>query len=175
MKKLLPWILAPALLVVIFGTIYVTVQQSQRSAANYPQIQLAEDSAAGLNAGGQPTTLVRGQVNMAASLAPFTIIYDKQGNVVAGSGYLDHQVAKVPLGVLQAAKTKTYNAVTWQPQAGVRIASVSVAAKGYYVLSGRSLKEVEKNESQSLQLTLIGGLLSVALLGAMLYTSSIKH
>jgi hypothetical protein len=60
------------------------------------------------------------------------------------TGYLDGKIPIVPLGVLENSKGKDYNFVTWQPKSGVRIASVSVSAKNYYVLSGRSLKEVEK-------------------------------
>ena len=70
----------------------------------------------------------------------------------------------VPYGVLTGADYQTYHSVTWQPQSGVRIASVTVKAKNYYVLSGRSLKEVEKNEDQALRLTLAGGSLSIAVL-----------
>lgn len=153
--------------VVTFGTIYATVQQAQRSGANYPQIQLAEDEAAQINSAGNiyaPSSF--SPVDMKASLAPFVIVYDKNGHVVSGSGYLDDKVPVAPIGMLQAAKGKEYHTVTWQPAKDVRIASVTVASKGYYVLSGRSLKEVEKNESRTLLIALIGGLLSLVLVGA---------
>jgi hypothetical protein len=175
MKKLLPWFGVLAVLVVVFGTVNTVVQQAQRRDANYPQIQLAEDTAAALDHGGKPLSLVHGNVDLAASLAPFTVIYDKSGNVIAGSGYLNGHVPRAPLGVLTASRSDTYNAVTWQPQAGVRIASVSVAANNYYVLSGRSLTEVEKNENVTFQYSLFGGLVSMVLFGLVLYTSSVKH
>ena len=44
MKEHLPWFASLAILVVVFGTIYGAVQQSQRSDANSPQIQIAEDT-----------------------------------------------------------------------------------------------------------------------------------
>jgi hypothetical protein len=165
MKKLIAGLCATGILVVIFGTIYGAVQQAQRSDANYPQIQIAEDTAAGLNRGDPPLLVANPNVNIATSLAPFTIIYDKKGGVFLSSGYLNNKAPKAPLSMLEDSKGKTYNAVTWQPQKGVRIASVTVAAKDYYVLSGRSLTEVEKNENHTLQIALIGGILSVILLG----------
>lgn len=58
--------------------------------------------------------------------------------------------------------------MTWEPQSGVRIASVTVAAKDYYVLSGRSLTEVEKNESETFRIAFIGGVLSLLVLGVVL-------
>jgi len=58
MKRLVPWFGAAVLLVVIFGTVYTVVQQSQRIGANYPQVQLAEDAAASLDKGANPNDLV---------------------------------------------------------------------------------------------------------------------
>lgn len=166
MKKFLWGITGALLLVVIFGTIYATVQQSQRSEANYPQIQLAEDVADGLDQKYQPELLVYGKVDMAKSLAPFTIVYNKKDSKVsAGSGFLDGKVPQAPKGVLGASKGVPYHDVTWEPKKGVRIAAVVVEAKDYYVLSGRSLREVEKNESRTLQIALIGGLISLLILG----------
>jgi hypothetical protein len=166
MKKLIAGLSAVGILVVIFGTIYTVVQQAQRNDANYPQVQIAEDTAAALNKGDPPLAIAGGNVNIATSLAPFTIIYDKKGNIFLGSGYLNNKTPKAPPSMLAESRGKPYNAVTWQPQKGVRIASVTVAAKNYYVLSGRSLAQVEKNETHTLQLSLVGGILSLLVLGA---------
>lgn len=164
MKKSWPWLGAVAILVIIFGTMYGVVQQSQRRGADYPQIQIAEDTAAELDGGAMPSSLAQGNVDMARSLAPFVIVYDKSGKVVTGSGYLDGKLPQVPIGVLQHARGKDYSVVTWQPKSGVRIAAVSTAAQKYYVLSGRSLTEVERNESLSFKLAFLGGLLSLLVL-----------
>jgi len=165
MKRLLPWLVGLALLFVVFCSMYAVTQQGQRSDANYPQIQIATDTAAALDNGDTPVALVNGNVNLKSSLAPFTLIYDKKGNPVMSSGILNNKVPKAPLGILTAAKDNDYHTVTWEPQKGVRIAAVTVAAKDYYVLSGRSLKEVEKNEAKTLQLALIGCIVSLMLFG----------
>ena len=163
----MPWFGATAILIVIFGTLYGVVQQSQRTDANYPQLQIAQDTAAALNQGDKPSTLVGARVNVGESLAPFTIIYAKSGQVVAGSGLLNGTVPRAPYGILTAANGRTFNYVTWQPQGGVRIAAVTVAANYYYVLSGRSLREVEANESHTLHISLLGGVASLIVLAAM--------
>jgi hypothetical protein len=118
-----------------------------------------------LNEGQDPSVLAKGKVDVGSSLAPFVIIYDISGHVVNGSGYLNGSVPTVPLGVLTAANSKPYNAVTWQPEGGVRIAAVSVATHHYYVLSGRSLKEVELNEQRTFQDSLLGGIAVIVVLG----------
>jgi len=145
----------------VFLTVYVVAQQVLRMDANDPQIQLAEDTAAGLDGGAAPNMLVSAnKVNLERSLAPFVIVYDTTGKAVASSGYLHGSVPTVPLGVLQNSRQHD-NIVTWQPARDVRIASVTAAAKNYYVLSGRSLSEVEKRENTVGLLALFGWLGSV--------------
>lgn len=158
MKKHLPWIVITVTLVIIFGTIYGVAQQALRYDANYPQIQLADDTVASLNSGANPINLIGGNVNANSSLAPFIVIYDKLGEPVASSGLLNGKLPIAPFGILKAAEFSDYRAITWQPQANLRFAAVTVAANKYYVLSARSLKEVEKNETKSLELAFIGGL-----------------
>lgn len=175
MKKLLWGITGALLLAVVFGTVFAVVQQAQRSDANYPQVQLAEDTKTSLNEGYEPELLVYGKVDMAKSLAPFTIVYDKKGAVVTGSGFLDNKVPKSPAGVLGASKGQPYHSVTWEPKRGVRIAAVIVEARDHYVLSGRSLREVEKNEIRTLQIVLVGGLVSMLLLGLTLVLHNVTR
>jgi len=167
MRRFISYAGAAVIISLLFATTYATVQQAQRSDANYPQIQIAEDVATGLNRGSAPATLLTGKIDLASSLDPFTIIYDKSGHAVASSGYLDGMVPVVPRGVLASADGKPYSFVTWQPQSGVRVAAVSVAADNYYVLSGRSLTEVERNISKTFRLTALGWLASLLALGVM--------
>ncbi len=166
MKKILSWLIALAVLWTGFLTIYAAVQQAQRNDANSPQIQMAEDTAALLKARVPDSVLPGQKVDMATSLAPFTIIYDKKGNVVVGSGYLNGKIPKAPIGILQASSGPEYNAVTWEPADNVRIAAVTTSANDYYVLSGRNLEEVEKNENKTLEIVLFGGLFATLLVGA---------
>jgi len=59
---------------------YNISQQVLRMSANDPQIQMAEDAAQRLNAGEDAERIVPDhKVDMAASLAPFVIIYDDSG------------------------------------------------------------------------------------------------
>jgi hypothetical protein len=164
MQKILPWIATIWVLLVGFGTIYVVAQQVQRNDANWPQIQLAQDTVRKTDSGGINSLLPPQAVDISQSLAVFTNIYDKSGKPLAGSGYLDGKLAKIDPGVLDHAKGKDYNAVTWQPKKDVRIAAVAVAGKDYYVVSGRNMKEVEKNENTSLILSALGFAISIILI-----------
>ena len=143
------------------GLVYVVVQQDLRSGANDPQEQLATDAALELNAGAAPASFATGPaVDLATSLAPFVVVYDPAGKILATDGSLDGAPPKIPSGVLAAARESGRDAVTWQPRAGVRIATVSIPWSGGTVMAGRSLRLVEERESQ-LELLVGAGWLAV--------------
>jgi hypothetical protein len=145
-------LLLPSVLVLTFacGLGYVGIQQTYRNGADDPQVQLAEDAAARLAAGEAPEDVVpAGSVDLARSLAPFVIVYDADNKAVAGSGTLGAALPIPPAGVLDAARERGSNRVTWQPRPEVRIASYEVAGPGgTVVLAGRSLREVERRVSE---------------------------
>jgi hypothetical protein len=165
MHKLFPYVSAALILTVLFGTIYFSEQQVLRQDANDPQIQLAEDAASQLNSGASPSDVIgETKVNMQTSLAPFIIVYDNTGHVAAGSGNLQGNIPTIPFGVLAATTATHEHWITWQPEAGVRDATVTVAANHYYVISGRSLREVEPRETKVLELSAAGWAVSLAVL-----------
>lgn len=157
------------------GIVYGVAQQANRIGANDPQIQLAEDAANRLNGGESATSVVgTGRVDLASGLAPFLVVFDAQGAVVASGGTLDGHDPKPPKGVLDAAQNKEWNAVTWQPRDGVRIAVVAVSWKGGSVLAGRSLRIVEDRiESLGLLVSAAWGIGLVAIGAASLIASGL--
>jgi hypothetical protein len=96
-----------------------------------------------------------GTVDPSRSLAPFLIVVDPSGNVVASGARLDGSAPVPPKGVLDAAARLGEELVTWQPRPGVRIASAEVpidkGRKGF-VVAGRSLRVVEEREDELLRL-----------------------
>jgi hypothetical protein len=84
------------------------------------------------------------------------IVFGKNDAVLASGVTLGGTTPSPPAGVLATARSAGRDRVTWQPTGGVRIASVSVAAKdGRVVLAGRNMREVEARIDQ---LTRIAGL-----------------
>ena len=124
--------------------VYLTVQQSLRMGANDPQIQMAESAANALNGGASLDSIVPAvKVELANSLAPFLIVFDDSGNVLAASTTLHGAVPLYPSGVLDYTRQNGEDRVTWQPESGVRMATVVVRYDQGFVLAGRSLREVE--------------------------------
>jgi hypothetical protein len=142
------WLPLAVALTLVFGVLYVTIQQTLRLGANDPQIQMAEDISRALAAGQSLETLVPAdKVDIAQSLAPYLIVYDAQGKVLRSSASLHGQIPELPNGVLDATRQMGENRITWQPETGVRSAVVIAAVsggQGGFVLAGRSLRETEK-------------------------------
>jgi len=145
-----------AISTVLALALYAIPQQVLRQGANDPQIGLAGDLVARLEAGVAATEAVpAGTVDMARSLTPFLIVYDDQGKAVASQAQLNGQTPVLPRGVLDFVRTHGEERVSWQPvpgsMHGVRIAAVVERVGGAhpgFVVAGRSLREVEAREAQ---------------------------
>ena len=162
MKKLsfiFSWLPIGIAVTLLSFLVYGVVQQTIRLSANIPQIQLAEDAAVNIVRGVSPQAVIpKDNVDMAASLSPYMIVYDDQGNILASSVELDGKVPVLPSGVLAQAREQEVR-VTWQPRSGVRSAAVVVRYVGDkpgFVLAGRSLREVEKLEDVILRDVFMG-------------------
>jgi hypothetical protein len=146
------WSMVALVTTAFCGLVYVTVQQTLRQSANDPQIQMAEDIASELENGRTiPVIMPANQVDLAHSLAPFVILFDDQGTQIASSGRLGKQSPTLPGGVLDYTQRHGEDRLTWQPEPGVRIASVVIGYTGAnpgFVLVGRSLREVERRIGQ---------------------------
>lgn len=130
---------------------YAVGQQVLRQSANDPQIQIAQDTAAKLEAGQQIQQVVPAEkIDIAKSLATYIIIFDANGNPVASSARLNGQTPTIPAGVFDDVRQTGEDRITWQPQPDVRSAIVVTQFRGPtpgFVLVGRSLREVEQREN----------------------------
>ncbi len=146
--SILSWLPLATLTVLIAGMVYVAVQQDYRGTANDPQMQMATDARNALDAGAPAETLLPpSKIDIAASLAPYLVIYDAAGQPVASSAMLHGQPIMPPSGVFAAASGTQMNVVTWMPEPGVRSAIVVTRYANGYVLAGRSLQQIENRES----------------------------
>lgn len=146
------WLSFAALATVLCSLEYFLIQQDLRQSANYPQSQIAEDIAS------SSAPLDIGFVDISTSLAPFISVFDMNGVLIQSNAILDGTIPVPPQGVFGYAGTHGEDRFTWQPQTGVRIAAVLVyhpggvggadSTSGFFVLSGRSLRDVETTESR---------------------------
>jgi hypothetical protein len=133
---------------------YGAVQQDLRQGANDPQIQMAEDAAASLNSGAEPSAVLPArQVELSSSLQPYVMVFDQTNQLVASSVTLYGQAPPFPSSVLDNQRGKGQDRITWQPEAGLRSAVVVQSWKNGFVVVGRSLRLVEQREDQIMLLT----------------------
>ena len=181
LNALKSWLPLAAALVFMSGLAYVTVQQNFRSGANDPQVQMAEDTARALESGQSAAALVPAlKIDIAASLAPYLVIYGPDGQPAAGNGYLHGSLPVLPAGVFDYAAKDGRNQISWQPEHGVRSAVVIVpvsGGKGGYVMAGRSLREVESRVDNLTKLVAAGcaaGLAATLVLALLLEILPVK-
>src|ERR1700710_239956 len=140
---LLRWLMPIVVTTIIFGTIYVVTQQLDRLSANDAPARIASQVAAELREGQSTTLGAQPHVDLSRSLAPFVVVEDAQGSATAGSGFLKGSLVSLPTGVLaSAAKTGTDD-ITWQPQRGLRFATVTLKVGNQFVTAGQSLAPSE--------------------------------
>jgi hypothetical protein len=92
-------------------------------------------------------------------MAPFRMVLDESGRPLTWSGELHGVPPKLPAGVIDYVNHHGEDRITWQPDAGIRLATVIVKVVGAnpgFVLSARSLREVEVREDQVLTLAVLG-------------------
>jgi len=147
------WLPFAVAISVSLGTIYLVQQQALRIGANDPQIQLAEDGARMAATSGDPTALLAAPgIDASLSLAPFVIQFDSAGRQVRASARTD-AVGDPPAGLFSDVARTGQQRFTWQPREGLRFAAVLQrvdGGTGGFVLAARSLREVERRETQLL-------------------------
>lgn len=152
LRILRQWIPLAVAISVSMGMLYLVMQHDIRSEANDPQIAMAEDLAASLQRG--ETATVSGMIDVSESLAPFTIVYDNDGQVRASNAFLHGETPVLPDGVLTSQKGTHLpgeNRLTWEPEEGVRIATVIKRYTNGYVAIGRNMREADIRSGEQIQ------------------------
>lgn len=144
-KVLLYWIVAMIFISFSCATVYLADQQMLRQGANEEPLRLAQDTVLSLEKGQTIKSAVPAdKVDISKSLSPFVMVFDTDKKLVATSGSWVASLPIYPSGVLDNTGAKGETRVTWQPQNGLRFATVAVQYSKGYVVGARSLQETEK-------------------------------
>lgn len=185
MRNLTYWLLSCLLLTLLIGLVFGSSQQVLRQTANDPQIQIAEDTAAILSTGKNPIDVVsKESVDVNSSLAPFVMVFDNNGKLLASNANIKNAASEPPKGVFQFDRdyfnsdlvglkkkisgedSSTEKIFTWQPAQGIRLASVLVKYDGGIVLSGRSLRETEYRTHKLFQMAFLAWAIGIGAISA---------
>jgi len=160
------WLPVAFVCTVLSLTVYLVAQQEFRHAADDPQLQIADDIADALASGASPAEVVPAHaVAIGRSGAPFAMVLDDRGAVLASSG----GTRTVPAGVLDHVRAAGVERVTWQPRRGVRLATVvrrTYAREPGFIVVGRSLRDTEDRIGKLGSIVLIGW--AIAMFGSLM-------
>ena len=153
---------AMAIITFILVLVYTNVRQTYRSNANDPQVQIAHELKAQLQK-GRPLAF-DDSIELENSLSVFKGAYDKNGNPLQSTGFINGKVPRLPKNVFEYAKANGEHWITWQPQRNIRMATgiVRVNAEPIaYLAVGRSLREVEERSSRITKTIFMGWILCI--------------
>lgn len=154
MKQLLKaWLPLAISLSLVFGCLYVVLQQAIRHSFDWPQIDAVNDVSYQLthNHASSVQAIKKYSLNLPIDSTSelFVNIYDGTGKPVILGGQLGSNTISPPIGYLSSSDPMpSTHAQTWAPQPDVRIAAVvqraNVNATTYYIVAGRNLKLAEQ-------------------------------
>ena len=175
---LLSWLPIAFMISILIGFMYVAISQYARSAANEPQIYLAENLAADLFRNESPSAALSNQnIDIERSVEPFVVLYDSNGRAADGTGKLDGNLPSLPQGTYEEARAQGEVRLTWKPKNHTNIATVvryyQSEKRAGFVLAGKNLREVTTQRNNLLLTSAVAW--ALALIGSLAITHFIQR
>lgn len=162
MRRVIAWLTAAIVVTLIFGSAYVALQQLGRRSANAAP---AAAAAAQVQLIGSETATMP-PLELTPDSGVFVLVYGDDDKPVSGTATLHGSLPVLPAGVLRTARDSGSDAVTWQPEPGLRMAVVARPAAGKVVVAGQSLAPYEDRDRTVLIILAAGWLGSIVVLAA---------
>ncbi|MCU1500120.1 MAG: hypothetical protein JWM47_4073, partial [Acidimicrobiales bacterium] len=162
MRRVTGWLTAAIIITLIFGSSYTALQQLGRRSANAAPAAAAAAKAQLIGS----ETLMAPWTELTPESGVFVIVYGSDDKPESGTVTLHGSIPVLPAGVLQAARDSGSDAVTWQPEPGLRMAVVARPAAGKVVVAGQSLTPYEDRDRMVLTVLAAGWLGSLGVLTA---------
>jgi hypothetical protein len=166
-RALAIWVGVAGAVTVLTGVGYLVAQQTVRHAADHPQIEIARDAVSRLDGGASPESVLPKEaieLEHPNATDPYVIVLNSSGAVLASSVTLRGAQPLPPSGVFDYVRSHGEDAISWQPEPGVRSAIVVDSYSGGFVVAGRSLLPTEDLESDLLRWAGVGWVGAMVLL-----------
>jgi hypothetical protein len=145
---------------------YIVTQQVIRLGANELPVQFATETSIKLANGQSAKDAIPNEtIDISKSLDTFVMIFDKDKNLIATSAMMGNAEPDYPKGVLGYVDKMGEHRVTWQPQVGLRFATVVTKIGDKYIITGHSLQETER------LIGIIGKIVFLAWLACLIFSS----
>lgn len=143
------WVTGVMLITVAAFLAWFSYGLSLRNGGDREPLLAAATAARQLTSGSAPGSVVPAVIDMASSPAPFVIVLDARGRILASSGRLNGRTPQLPAGVLAWVAAHGQDRITWQPEPGIREAAVIQAYGGPhpgFVLAAQSLQHIYRQQ-----------------------------
>lgn len=139
------WVIIMFLITFTCSLVFLVAQQSLRIGVNEAPMQLAVETSLKLQKDPSINNAITTEkVDGLKSLNTFVIVYDKNKNLIATSAINASSELSYPKSVLNNVQQNNESRITWQPQSGLRFATVAIKYNNGYIVAARSLYETEK-------------------------------
>jgi type II secretory pathway pseudopilin PulG len=161
------WLAIIGVATLVLGAAYAMAQQSTRLSADDLPLTTAQVAKQELQHGSDAKDVVPTlKTDLKTDTSVFMIITDNTAHVLASSATLDGQTPLPPSGVFAFTNIHGTDHFTWEPSAGVRIAT-RVVSYGHgtnsgYIITGQSLQPFEDRISTYNWIALAALLASIA-------------
>lgn len=161
------WLAIAGVAALAIGASYAMVQQSTRLSADDLPLTTSQLAKQELQNGSDAKDVVPTlKTDLRYDASVFMIITDNSEHVIASSAVLDGQTPLPPRNVFDFTATHGSDHFTWEPAAGVRLATrvtkYGTAPNNGFIITGQSLQPFEDRISTYGWIALAGWLASVA-------------
>ncbi|MFE5838814.1 hypothetical protein [Arthrobacter sp. NPDC056493] len=163
MGRIIGWLTAAVVVTALFGSVYLVLQQVERRSANDAP---AAAAAAQVQLIGAGTASAGPRLELTPDSGVFILVYGADDRPESGTATLHKELPLIPAGVLEAARRTGYDAVTWQPEPGLRLAIIARPSDGRVIVAGQSLAPYEDRDGFTLAVLALGWLGSVLVIAA---------
>lgn len=144
MKVVVYWLIFMFFVTFTCSLMYLVAQQSMRLSANEAPEQLAVATKLKLQSGKNPDSMIPAdKVNISKSLDSFFMLFDHNKKIMASSGVMGDSNPSFPQSVLNNVSQSHEDRITWQPEPGLRFATVALKFSNGYIVAAHSLQETE--------------------------------
>ena len=146
------WLAIVGTATLVLGASYAMVQQSTRLSADDLPLTTSQVAKQELqNGSGAKDVVPTLKTDLRNDASVFMIVTDSSQHVIAGSAVLDGQTPLPPRGTFSFTKAHGTDHFTWQPSAGVRLATrittYGQSPNNGFIITGQSLKPFEDRVS----------------------------
>ncbi len=143
------WLAIVGTATILLITAYTMVQQETRLQADDAPLAIAQIAKHQLESGADPSKVIPiVKTDLASDNTVFVTVASNSEKLLASSAVLDGGATLPPTGTFDYTRSHGSDHFTWQPRAGVRLATSMLKYDNGFVVTGQSLGQFERRVNE---------------------------